>query len=354
MTKDQELVLRAWYHRQARSLPWRQNRELYPVLVSEMMLQQTTVAAVIPKFASWMERFPTLAALASAPEEAVMEAWSGLGYYSRARRLHRVARLLDETTSPPQTFEELRRLPGLGPYTAAAVASIAWGQPHLALDTNALRVLLRLKGWPVRADLEAVRRRLRQDVEQALLGESSSPDLDFGITNQALMELGAVVCRVRDPECGACPLQNTCQARFLGLQQAIPIAKPRKPLRVTPVKAFFVSEGDGVYLVQGTPVGLLETLFQPPLDFGSDNRLGPLGQLLGWLRAFESEPVGCLAYAISGRRLEIALYRSRLLGSELEREATRRGVVWHLQRDGQALPMSSLSRRLLKAWRENR
>jgi A/G-specific adenine glycosylase len=351
VTPEQELRLLAWYGENARSLPWRRSRELYPVLVSELMLQQTTVAAVIPLYRRWMDRFPTVEALAAASLDSVMEAWSGLGYYSRAKRLHQTAQILSQSDTSPSTLQDLLNLPGIGPYTAAAVASIALGLPHLALDTNAFRVLLRLYGWPTRTDLPGVADRLRQRVEGSL------PNSDFGITNQAIMELGATLCKVRAPACLVCPLMADCRGQALAIAEQIPVAKPKKPAKVTPTTAYLVrQENSGaIMLVQGTSLGLLSDLFAPPLDFHQENPShSPMTSLLQWLRPRCGQPAAKLSYGISGRRLELEI--CQLKGPDSAHEAMSQakalGVEARLWTPDQNLALSSLTRKVLGVWRE--
>ena len=349
MTSEQEQSLLAWYHAVKRELPWRRSRELYPVLVSEFMLQQTTVAAVIPLYLRWMERFPTVEALAQATGDQVMEAWSGLGYYSRARNLHRAASAVTVAGRLPETLAELRALPGLGPYTAAAVASIALGLPHLALDTNALRVLLRLYGWETRADLPQVQETLRRRVEDSLTNS------DFGVTNQALMELGATLCKVRAPACLACPLAEGCQANREAIQDRIPTPKPRKAPLETTGTAYLAQADGGLLLVRGTTIGLLSDLFQPPLDFGAENRSDqPLTGLMEWLRTRARPPsVARVTYGISGRSLTVELVRVGV-HEDFAPMAAELGLDFRLWKPGDTTALSSLTRKVLKVWAESR
>lgn len=349
MTPEIEARLLNWYEKNARSLPWRRSRELYPVLVSELMLQQTTVAAVVPLYLRWMDRFPNLPTLAKAEVDEVMQAWSGLGYYSRARRLHLAAQLMVERETLPSSLQELMALPGLGPYTAAAVASIALGLPHLALDTNALRVLLRLYGWSARADSVAVQDELRRRVESAL------PHTDFGITNQALMELGASLCKVRKPSCLVCPWAGDCQAHARGIEEAIPLPKPKKAVKVTPVRVYLVGGFEsGCLLLRGTPLGLLGDLHQPPLDFGAENPAGSSwSELTEWLGSYPARPLETLSYGISGRKLQLELLASEApLALALQRCEEREipAQVWTVESQA---ALSSLTRKILKGWRES-
>jgi A/G-specific adenine glycosylase len=238
--------LLAWYRAGHRDLPWRRTRDPYAIWVSEIMLQQTQVATVIPFYQRFMERFPTVEALASAPEDEVLRLWSGLGYYSRARHLQRGAlEVLDRHAGRiPAAVEELLRLPGIGRYTAGAIASIAFERAAPILDGNVLRVLCRLcglRGDPKRAPLH---RRLWGLAEELL------PQGDAGDFNQAIMEMGATLCTPASPRCDLCPLADRCEARRLGLQESLPeLARAPSP---TPLRmaAVVVWRGPEVLLVK--------------------------------------------------------------------------------------------------------
>jgi A/G-specific adenine glycosylase len=207
-----------FYDERKRDLPWRRSSDPYGVWVSEIMLQQTRVETVIPYYLRWMERFPTLVALAEADEDAVLSTWSGLGYYSRARNLRRAARVVRERFGGvlPESVEELRELPGVGEYTAGAVASIAFGRPEPAVDGNVRRVLARLLDEPD-PGAALLRRRAAELVDPERPG-------DF---NQALMELGATVCTRHNPQCGACPWRDGCGARRAGTVEERPTPRRR-------------------------------------------------------------------------------------------------------------------------------
>lgn len=213
-----------WYTREARELPWRARGDPYATWVSEIMLQQTQVTTVIPYYERWMARFPTLRALAEASLDEVLKHWEGLGYYARARNLHRAAREVVERHGGelPPTVEGLRALPGIGRYTAGAIASIAFGLPVAALDGNLKRVFARL----VRLE-EPVN---RPAGEKALwkLASALVPTEHAGAWNQALMDLGATICTARRPRCPLCPLSDLCAAREAGEQDAYPRRAPRR------------------------------------------------------------------------------------------------------------------------------
>lgn len=211
-----------WFGRHRRELPWRATTDPYRIWLSEIMLQQTQVAVVAPYYERFLKRFPSLESLAAASEDEVLSLWAGLGYYARARNLHRAARLIAQSGRFPDTLEEIRALPGVGDYAAAAIASIAFNRPHAAVDGNVLRVLARLDNDF--ADITAARtkNRLRARAEQLL------DRRDPGTFNQALMELGATICLPRNPRCSACPIERFCQARQMATQHELPVRRARR------------------------------------------------------------------------------------------------------------------------------
>jgi len=214
-----------WYGAGHRDLPWRRTRDPYRIWVSEIMLQQTRAETVMPYYERFVERYPSVAALAAAPDEEVLASWSGLGYYSRARNLHKAARLI--AGSFPGSYQALRELPGVGDYTAAAIASIAFGLPHAVADGNVLRVIARVTGDP--ADIGAARTRARfRGIAQQWLDRRRP-----GAFNQAMMELGATLCLPRVPRCGACPLAAVCAAHREGRTAQLPVnARKTAPVKI--------------------------------------------------------------------------------------------------------------------------
>jgi A/G-specific adenine glycosylase len=236
-------ALLRWYDSSKRRLPWRESTAFYPVWLSEIMLQQTRVDAVIPYYHRFLERFPTPEALAGAPESDVLAAWSGLGYYSRARNLQRAARQL-AASGFPATYEEVLSLPGAGPYTAAAIASIALDLAHAAVDGNVMRVISRLTGDA--SDLSAAETKRRFAVEADALLDRNRPG-DF---NQAMMELGATVCTPRSPACPACPVEAFCAARAAGRERELPV-KLRKPVaREVRLDLVVIQAGERILLMK--------------------------------------------------------------------------------------------------------
>jgi A/G-specific adenine glycosylase len=215
--------LLSWFDAESRELPWRRSRDPYGVWLSEIMLQQTRVEVALPYYERFLERFPAVEALASADLEEVLALWSGLGYYRRARQLHAAARqIVAAGATFPSTTEELQKLPGIGPYTAAAIASIAFGWVVPVLDGNVERVLSRYLALELDPKKSAARRRLSAAAEALLDPERP------GDSNQALMELGATVCKPRAPRCETCPLASGCRARAAGTQEEYPRAVRRK------------------------------------------------------------------------------------------------------------------------------
>lgn len=225
-------ALHAWYRAHRRRLPWRERTSLYGTVVSEFMLQQTQVATVLPYFDRWLRAFPDFPALATATEDRVLKLWEGLGYYSRARNLHRLAQALIRLPTTPRTPAEWQELPGIGPYTAAAITSIAFGEPKACVDGNVVRILARLtgEGRTFRDGSEAAR---HFTALAAHLVAGSAP----GEHNQAMMELGATVCLRQNPLCHVCPVAAFCVARASGDPTRFPrlapkLIEPRTVLRL--------------------------------------------------------------------------------------------------------------------------
>ena len=204
---DFQRALREWYRRHARPLPWRESPSLYKTVVSEFMLQQTQVKTALPYFARWQQELPDFAALAAASESRVLKLWEGLGYYSRARNLHRLAQAIATRTTPPRTAEDWQELPGVGPYTAAAITSISFDAPAACVDGNVVRILARLTADGTEFRDSASASKAFVPLAQALL-----PAIAPGDHNQAMMELGATVCFRQNPLCTVCPVLAFCAA----------------------------------------------------------------------------------------------------------------------------------------------
>ena len=272
-----ELLL-AWYDGNARVLPWREDPSPYRVWVSEIMLQQTRVEAVKPYYERFLAALPTVADLAAVPEERLLKLWEGLGYYNRARNLQKAARLVVEQYGGelPGEWEALRRLPGVGDYTAGAIASIAFGKRATAVDGNVLRVTARLLH---RRD-NILDPKVKRRVEEELL-EILPPRV--GDFNQALMELGALVCLPGGaPLCGRCPLSSLCRACALGDQESLPVKAKAKPRRVEERTVFLVFCGGRAALRRRPETGLLSGLWELPQVPGKLSREEAEEQLRQW------------------------------------------------------------------------
>ncbi len=257
-------ALLAWYDRYRRVLPWRapagHRAEPYHVWLSEIMLQQTTVQAVGAYFRKFLQRWPTVEDLAAAPQDEVLAAWAGLGYYARARNLHKAAKVVAEEMGGrfPDTAEALRALPGVGVYTAGAIAAIAFDRQEVAMDANAERVVARL--YAIQTPLPAGK------AEMIIKGRALVPAKRAGDFAQAMMDLGSAICTPKRPSCGQCPLEEMCEATKLGIAETLPVKGPKmvRPLRRG--AAFVVRDETGaVLLVKRPEKGLLGSMLQPPL-----------------------------------------------------------------------------------------
>jgi A/G-specific adenine glycosylase len=294
----------AWQAKHGRhDLPWQETRDPYRIWLSEIMLQQTQVGTVIPYYARFLERFPDLAALAAAPQAAVLECWAGLGYYARARNLHRCAqRIVDEHGGAfPQDAEQIAELPGIGRSTAAAIAAFAFGARGAILDGNVKRVLARcfgVEGFPGQA---AVDRRLWA------LAESLLPATRIEAYTQGLMDLGATLCTRRRPRCDACPLHDRCVARREGRQETLPTPRPTKalPQRESMVTLFLA--GRRVLLERRPQQGIWGGLLAPP-----EGEPAVLAARFGLAPAEAAEEMPALDHAFTHFRLTLRPWRCRV------------------------------------------
>jgi len=311
--------LLAWFARDRRRLPWREARTPYRIWVSEAMLQQTQVATVIPYFERWLTRFPTLVTLAEASLSDVLKAWEGLGYYRRARLLHEGARVVVAQHGGvlPGTYEALLKLPGIGPYTAAAISSLAFGEPVLAVDGNVKRVAARLFRLAGDGKVRVV---------EAHLGPHL-PETDAGAFNEALMELGATVCTPRSPRCEACPVGAHCDAFRHGQVARFPTPKVRKKVPHVHRFALVCRRGSALWL-----------------------RERSAGEMLGGLWGFvlsETEP--------AGRRLEPvqhAYTHFRITATPVVVDAPPESGRWVGEAELGALALSRLDYRILERTRQ--
>lgn len=303
-----------WYHEMGRDLPWRRTRDPYPILVSEIMLQQTRVETVLGRYESFLDRFPSLPDLAAAPLDDVLAEWSGLGYYRRPRALHALAgKVVEEHGGElPGTLDELLALPGLGPYTAAAVGAIAFGIPALSVDGNVGRILCRIAGIEDDFRRAPVRRQLEALVAGAL--ERHDP----GELNQAIMELGARVCTPRAPKCDECPATSWCEAHALGIEELIPPSNREKVRAVTELAA--VIEHNGAYLLfRGQRPTLVADMWEfPTLDSRLARRASKATlerhlEYLGWPARLGAK-LGEIRHGMTNRRITCRVYEATLPG----------------------------------------
>ncbi len=321
-TRRPARLLLEWYAAAKRDLPWRRTRDPWRVLVSEVMLQQTRVAAVLPYYERFLARFPTPENLAAAPEEELLALWAGLGYYARARNLRRAAQALAALGRYPETAAEWRKLPGIGDYTAAAVASICFHEPCAVLDGNVARVMARFSAELGDVDSPAVRLRLKE-LAQSLLDPQRPGDY-----NQALMELGATLCLPRQPKCLLCPWRDLCQAHARGLTAEIPArGRRREPLREQLRLALILHNGS--------------LLLKRRAD--SSSRLAGCWEL----PALEEVPsakqlkrVGSFRHSITRHDYAVEVWAGRL-------SRAPEGFQWHSLEGLEQLPLASMTRKAL-------
>lgn len=261
-------TLLSWFDANHRDLPWRETkpRDPYHVWISEIMLQQTRTEAVKPYFNAWMERFPTIADVAAAEEADVLHAWQGLGYYSRARNIHKAAQVIvsEYGGQMPKTVEDIRALPGIGEYTAGAISSIAFGAKEPAIDGNLLRVFARL--YAIRDDI--LKNPAKKEIRA--IAESVIPADRPGDFNEAMMDLGADVCIPKAPRCRLCPIRQSCEAVRLGIEAELPVRTKKKPQTVF-YAACGLAERNGKYLLhKRLAKGMLANMWEFPMALDED------------------------------------------------------------------------------------
>ncbi len=298
----------AWQKRHGRhDLPWQKTRDAYRVWLSEIMLQQTQVATVIPYYARFLERFPSVDALARAPQEAVLESWAGLGYYARARNLHRCAQVIvaEHGGRFPRSAAAIAQLPGIGRSTAAAIAAFAFGERAAIHDGNVNRVLARcfaIEGAPSAAQTER---------QMWSLAESLLPAHDIESYTQGLMDLGATLCSRHQPRCAQCPLAAQCVAQASGRQAELPVARPTKTLPERRTTLLVLCDGERVLLERRPPAGIWGGLLVPPEAAGADGAAGEAAEaqamaLRHGCRLLETRTLATLRHSFSHFRLDIS------------------------------------------------
>lgn len=339
-------LLLPWYAENRRDLPWRRSRDPYAVWVSEIMLQQTRVDTVIPFFHRWMARFPDITALASGTQQEVLVCWEGLGYYSRARNLHKAAQEVVECYGGvlPEDPRQLQSLPGIGEYTAAAIASIAFGQDIAAVDGNIRRVYARV--FDVRDPLGTgeAENRFRT------LSAAHLPEGRAGEYNQALMDLGALICIPRSPRCDRCPIQQKCLAKARGVQEGRPVRKPRPDPPHHAVAAAVIRKDGRVLISQRAQDGLLGGLWEYP---GGKQKAGEgiqetlvreVQEELGVLVRVK-EPLGIYRHAYTHFRVTLHAFDCELISGDPQRLQVANFRWVHLDELGD-YPMGKIDRQI--------
>ncbi len=248
-----------WYLKNKRPLPWRESRNPYLIWISEVMLQQTTVQAVIPFFLRFKNRFPTVKDLAQAPLADVLEMWAGLGYYSRARNLHNAAQKIVRIGTFPQRYQELIALPGFGDYTARAVSSIAFGESVGVVDGNVIRILSRLHGRSYESWKREDKKTLQEKADELCQKADSS------VVNQAMMELGATICTPTSPSCTLCPWLQQCQAIKLNLIHKLPVKKPKRTPEIIAIEMNLIFNDQHIALIENQDLPFLKQTLLPPI-----------------------------------------------------------------------------------------
>jgi len=354
-TRQFQQALLAWFQQHRREMPWRENRDPYRVWVSEIMLQQTQVETVRGYFDRFLTAFPTVNALAEADEQEVLRLWEGLGYYRRARQLHASARqVIDKHDGEfPRSVDQLLALPGIGRYTAGAIASIAFDLPAPILEANTQRLFARLLAWQRPTAESASQKRLWQFAEAIL------PTHDVGIFNQALMELGSLVCKPKQPQCLTCPVHRWCVARRQNLVAAVPVASPKKKFIDVTEYAVVVRKRNHVLVRQCGADERWAGLWDFPRFF-PDDQAKPLdpSQLAEHLRAAANidaileEQLATIKHGVTKYRIALHAYamsycKGRLRGQKGPDGAPRKWK-WITTTQLKELPLSTTGRKLAK------
>ena len=306
--------LLTWYHQNKRILPWRDHPDSYAVWVSEIMLQQTRVDTVIPYFERWIAKFPAIKALAAADEQDILNLWEGLGYYSRARNLHKAAKILfaEYDAKLPEDTGALQKLPGIGRYTAAAISSMAFGHDAAALDGNIRRVYARIFNIAEPLGTTTAEKIFWR------LADENLPTGKAGDYNQALMDLGAMICTPRNPSCEECPVIKLCQGYELGLQDERPVRKAKKAVPHYLHAAAVIVEGGKVLLAQRPKKGLLGGMWEFPNGRVDGDPAGELVSVIEQdyqLKVQIVEPLGEVRHAYTHFKIREVAFRCTLIQS---------------------------------------
>ncbi len=339
-----------WYQLNQRRLPWRQTSDPYAIWVSEIMLQQTQVATVLGYFDRFLRRFPTIQALAQADLSEVHRLWEGLGYYRRATQMHEAAQRIEREHGGrfPELWDEVRKLPGIGRYTASAIVSFAWDQPYSILEANTQRLYARYIAWEEPLATARSQKVLWQFADRLVVAEG------MGQINHALMDLGAMICTPRNPDCLACPIARWCSAHRLGKVSRIPAAKPPKVYTELEEWVVLVVDRKGRWLVRRCGEGeRWAGLFDfPRFDVTGRKSLeeqhqaiaDQAGRILG-RGLVPVEPVGSLRHAVTRYRIELSVWMGRALAGRWSSSAD---LLWVAPEELAKLPFSSSGRKIAK------
>lgn len=347
MTNDfVQKELLQWYRQNARKLPWRRAKDAYATWISEVMLQQTQVEKVIPYYEKWMRRFPDVQSLACTTTEEILKEWEGLGYYSRARNIHRAAGIIvkEHDGKIPKSAAELQKLPGIGEYMAGAIASIVFGKTEPALDGNGMRVLSRLLDYQEPVNTSAGKNHLTSRLREML------PENDAGLFNQALMDLGSMVCLPREWKCEACPLSPVCLARQAGNQQSRPVKIRKKTSPHYQVVAAVIQEGKWVLIDKRKASGLLGGLWEFPggkLDEGETLEQAVVREIreeLG-VEVRVGKKLGEYAHAYTHFRVNVHAFFTNILDGKPRALESER-IEWVEIADLKEYPMGKVDRRI--------
>jgi A/G-specific adenine glycosylase len=355
-TKNSKLLrlvppLLAWFSQNARDLPWRRTRDPYAIWVSEIMLQQTQVKTVLPYYERWMCELPTIAALAHAASEKIHKLWEGLGYYTRVRNLQKAARLILTNHGGvfPRNFDDVLALPGIGRYTAGAICSIAFNQPTPILDGNVIRVLTRVFGIasdPREKKTTALLWQLAEHLVQNSRLKTKNSKLSCSHLNQSLMELGALVCTPRRPDCAACPLARHCQALRQGRVDELP-RRRRRPGAIARRVAAFVVEHRGRFLVRRRPAGVVNAhLWEfPNLEVNGELDLRRIARNALGFRAANLRLLCTIRHSITRYRIQLEVHQANPAGNSSRQGGPGR---WLSQAELAPLSFSSAHGKILR------
>jgi len=344
----------SWYKIFARDLPWRRTTDPYAIWVSEIMLQQTRVETVIPYYTRWMDELPTIGSLVSADQDQVLKLWEGLGYYKRALNLHKAAQMVEDDFEGylPENVKSLESIPGVGRYTAGAISSIAFNQPSPILDGNIKRVFSRLFNISTPLQISETEKTLWRIAEDLL------PEDNPGEFNQALMELGALICLPKNPVCDRCPLKDECLAFEFQLQGNLPVRKEKTPLPHLQVTAAVIEKDGKVLLAKRPPGGLLGGMWEFPGGKQESNETLPETlerEIKEELNATVQvgEHLGTYLHAYTHYKVTLHAYRCRLVSERLHM-IYHTDLAWVLMDALNTYPMGKLDRLITSTLLDNK